>query len=255
MTDQIANTKEQISLSFEQRLLDFIDRYDAFIMGVGETLPTSSITRGILPVEHGGLGTNTIHKDKILFGNNVDEVASVDALDFNDERFFIGNRIVCPSNIECWGDATFRKSKVGINTNEPQHALHVNGTIFTSQNVISLSDARFKTDIRPLNSVQALQDTIQLQGVIYRSKDDDPSGDQLGFIAQDVSRIRPELVHKIPPSHHESGDIYALAYQNMTALHNEAIKELYGYCQKLEKEIEILKQEKGCYRQPEKRLL
>lgn len=254
MTDQIANTKDQISLSFEQRLLDFIDRYNAFIMGVGETLPTSSITRGILPVEHGGLGTNTIHKDKLLFGNNVDEVASVDALDFNDERFFIGNRIVCPSNIECWGDATFRKSKVGINTNEPQHALHVNGIIFTSQNFISLSDARFKTNIRPLSSVQALQDTIRLQGVLYQSKDDDASGDQLGFIAQDVSRIRPELVHKIP-SHEKSGDTtYALAYQNMTALHNESIKELYGYCQKLEKEIQTLKQ-KETRRQLEKRLL
>jgi len=238
MTEQIANTKEQISLSFEQRLLDFIDRYDAFIMGVGETLPTSSITRGILPVQHGGLGTDTIHENKLLFGNNADNVASVDALDFNDERFFIGNRIVCPSNIECWGDATFRRSKVGINTDAPQHALHVNGVIFTSQNFISLSDARFKTNVRPLNSLHALQDTIKLQGVIYRCKDDDAK-DQLGFIAQDVAHVRPELVHAIT---HGDQTSYALAYQNMTALHNEAIKELHAYCQKLEKEMYDIRQ-------------
>jgi hypothetical protein len=85
--------------------------------------------------------------------------------------------------------------KVGIGITSPAYALDVSGEIQASTDVkangvILTSDARLKTNIRPIE--HALDDVERLRGVRFTwKKDGKPS---VGVIAQDVQRVYPELV-------------------------------------------------------------
>ena len=77
----------------------------------------------------------------------------------------------------------------------------------------------------------------QLQGVKFTRTDDKKENRQIGFIAQEVEQIIPELV-----STNLSGEKYkSIAYGNVTALLVEAIKELREEVKELKEEIKILK--------------
>ena len=60
---------------------------------------------------------------------------------------------------------------------------------------------------------------------------------QIGFIAQDVYDVQPELVYI-----DESTDdkMMSLRYDRFSALHNEAIKELLSKINQLENRIKVL---------------
>ena len=93
--------------------------------------------------------------------------------------------------------------RVGIGTANPAYPLDVSGDINASGSVrangIALSsDARYKTNIATLNN--ALDDVLNLRGVAYdfdRAKWPEKhfaDGKQIGFIAQEIEKIFPELV-------------------------------------------------------------
>lgn len=91
------------------------------------------------------------------------------------------------------------------------------------------SDARFKTNVRSVTG--AMSKVMNLHGVTFNYRDAEfpdrnfPGGTQLGFIAQDVEKVIPEVVVT-------NKDGYkAIAYQNLTALLTEAIKEQQGTIQ------------------------
>jgi hypothetical protein len=122
---------------------------------------------------------------------------------------------------------------VGIGTTTPSQRLVVSGTIQStdllggattlstdvSGNIIRTpSDGNLKENIEPLTS--SLDKIIQLNGVSYDFKDKNfGSGRQIGFIAQDVKTIFPEVVSS-------GGDYLSLNYGNLVAVVVEAIKEL-----------------------------
>ena len=112
------------------------------------------------------------------------------------------------------------RDKVGIGTTSPTKKLHVNGAaIANSWN--TTSDERLKKQIKTINN--ALEKTIKLRGVIYKWKDSNKSQkNQIGFIAQEVEKIVPEVVNK--PIN--TDDFYSINYANLTALLVESIKEL-----------------------------
>jgi hypothetical protein len=96
--------------------------------------------------------------------------------------------------------------------------LAVDGNIYATGTVISLSDPRTKTDVRPIES--ALSKVARLRGVTYRSTHHKQQQRRhVGLLASDVLEVLPEAVYQ-----HE--DYHSVAYGNLVALLVEAINEL-----------------------------
>lgn len=120
---------------------------------------------------------------------------------------------------------------VGIGINTPSALLHVNGTAGNNTGTWSnLSDRRLKKDIRPLEN--ALNRVLALRGVTFYWKDPaehgNRTGQQMGFIAQEVEQVVPEWVSEL-----DNGYKW-ITPQGYRALFVEAVKEL-----KKEKDVEI----------------
>ena len=94
------------------------------------------------------------------------------------------------------------------------------------------SDRKYKENIKPIES--ALDKAMQLQGVTFDWKDSESILDikeDIGFIAQDVEKVLPELVR-------DSGKgNLSLRYQGITPILLEAIKELKAEIEDLKKKI------------------
>lgn len=105
----------------------------------------------------------------------------------------------------------------GIGTSAPDsnYKLHVQGKIFASDDITAFSDARYKTDISPIN--QALLRVCGLTGVLYT---DTEGNRKTGLLAQDVQKVIPEAV-----TEGDDGKL-SLAYGNLVGLLVESIKEL-----------------------------
>ena len=96
----------------------------------------------------------------------------------------------------------------------------------------SPSDKKYKENIKPIES--ALDKAMKLQGVTFDWKDNDSILDikeDIGFIAQDVQEVLPELVRE-----NKKGNL-SLRYQGITPILLEAIKELKAEIEELKKQI------------------
>lgn len=82
------------------------------------------------------------------------------------------------------------------------------------------SDRRLKKEIETIKN--PLEKVERLRGVTFRWKDDNSSRREIGFIAQEVEKIVPEVV--TPPTKNDK--FYSMSYGELTALLTEAIKEL-----------------------------
>lgn len=113
---------------------------------------------------------------------------------------------------------------VGIGTTSPSTKLYVNGDI-TANSVAGTSDIRFKTNIRTVEN--ALEKIKSLRGVYFNwnqkafPEKEFGAQDELGFIAQEVEKIVPEIVSK-----DKSKEEYrSVKYDKLVALLVEAIKD------------------------------
>lgn len=111
-------------------------------------------------------------------------------------------------------------------TTDAGYALDVAGTIRATVDVVITSDERVKENITLISN--ALEKTCSLNGVYYNRTDIEDKSRKIGFIAQQVADVVPELASI------DFNDNYAVNYSNMVALLVEAIKEL-------KKEVDILK--------------
>jgi hypothetical protein len=125
---------------------------------------------------------------------------------------------------------------VGIGTSTPTEKLTVfNGSTtgtYTTSGWMHSSDARLKTNILPLEN--SLSKLMKLRGVQYNWKSSPTSNKQLGFIAQDVEKIYPEVVSK------DADGNYSMSYQNLIAPLLEAIREQQIQIDELKKKFETL---------------
>jgi hypothetical protein len=80
------------------------------------------------------------------------------------------------------------------------------------------SDARLKTDIHPLGA--SLEKVLRLRGVRYHWKSEPDGGARIGFIAQEVRDVVPEVVYTNP-----TDGYLGLNYAELTAILVEAVKE------------------------------
>lgn len=128
---------------------------------------------------------------------------------------------------------------VGVGTTNPVEKLDVSGNV-RATNFITSSDERLKTNITPLTN--ALDKILTIQAVRYDFKTE-PSqpagkGQHIGFIAQNVEKQYPELVTT------ESNGYKAVAYDKMTPVLLEAIREQQKEIDQLREEIKVLQSTK-----------
>ena len=107
----------------------------------------------------------------------------------------------------------------------------VSGAFTATGNITAFSDVRLKANIHPLQD--SLYKVQQIQGVSYERKSDGEK--KIGFIAQDLQKILPEVVIE-----NHSG-MLSVDYGNIVALLVEAIKEQQTQIESLRNEIETLK--------------
>ena len=104
--------------------------------------------------------------------------------------------------------------------------LSVNGIAFSS-------DSRYKENIIPLsNSLDNLQ---SMTPISYTRNDETTGKRHLGFLAQEMERVYPDLVHT------DSAGIKSIHYANLTAVLVDSIKELHGEVRALRAEVEELR--------------
>lgn len=135
-----------------------------------------------------------------------------------------------------------KDGRVGMGDRNPTtNMLEVNGNASksTAGDWLANSDARLKKNIAPISG--ALNKIQQLQGVTYLWNDDKtginrPATPQMGFTAQNIQQVFPELVSKDAQGFLQTG------YGTYDALYVEAIKELMKKIDLLEEKIKVLEQ-------------
>lgn len=128
---------------------------------------------------------------------------------------------------------------MGINdsTTSSSYGAYLTGAFYATGNITAYSDKRVKENIVQIDD--ALEKVNKLEGVYYNRIDDESKTKEIGFIAQDVNEVVPELV-----TYAEDVDQYGVKYQNTTALLVEAVKELTQQVNDLKKELEEIKNDK-----------
>jgi hypothetical protein len=108
-----------------------------------------------------------------------------------------------------------------------------NGTLTTAT-----SDERLKSNILPLQN--SLDKTLQLQGVSFTWTESPEMGERIGFIAQEVQKILPQLVFT-----NETDGYKGVNYAELTAVLVEAMKEQQHVIEELRTQINQILHEKS----------
>lgn len=175
---------------------------------------------------------------------------------WGDYSFAAGRRAKADhSGSFVWGDATnadfvstgnnqflIRASGgVGINNNSPGYDLDVTGTIGGSGGLYHSSDIRWKRNISAITG--ALDRVSRLRGVNFEWRRQEypeqnfTEGNQIGFIAQEVSEVLPEVVMQ------RKDGFYSVDYAKLTPILVEAIKEQQRTIESQERELSVLHDE------------
>ena len=140
------------------------------------------------------------------------------------------------------GNIQLLNGNVGIGTSAPTQKLHVVGNICYTGAIAACSDIRYKTDISPIRN--PLEKIMQMQGVTYDWKIKEyPNMNfsnklQIGFIAQDVEKIFPEMVFT------DNAGYKSIDYSRLTPVLVETIKIQQKQINELFKRVETLEKNK-----------
>jgi len=119
----------------------------------------------------------------------------------------------------------------------PAGAFHAKGDI-TAYSTTTTSDARLKENVRDLEG--SLDKTLKLRGVKFDWIDESKSKDNLGFIAQEVEEVIPEVVKDITNIDGEEHKV--VNYQAVVPVLVEAIKEQQSLINRLEERLKVLEE-------------
>jgi hypothetical protein len=151
--------------------------------------------------------------------------------------------------LKCFGPGGVRPlqvnadGKVGINQLAPSEALHVVGNICYTGSIGACSDERYKKDITTISG--SLDRVLKMRGITYRwKKDEYPEQDfddkvHLGFIAQEVEELCPEVVIS------DDNGYKSVDYSRLTPVLLEAIKEQQEQIDDLKEMVDRLVSEKS----------
>jgi hypothetical protein len=187
------------------------------------TNPT--LTSIITPVITGGTSTTQTLTFKPTSGNGITGA---------DHIFQVGN------NGGTEAMRILNNGNVGIGTSSPTVKLQVNGDIIANS-IAGSSDIRYKKNIRSV--INALDKVKSLRGVYFNwDQEAFPTKEfsdrtELGFIAQEVEKIIPEVVTKDKTK----DEFRSIKYDKLVALLVEAIKEQQKQIDSLKVSVKKLK--------------
>jgi len=121
--------------------------------------------------------------------------------------------------------------------------LAVDGNIYTTGTLISLSDPREKRDIRIIED--ALDRIKQMNGYTYEMNANATNGRRhVGLLASEVERAMPEAVYTVPtpPSSllkQETSTVSSVAYGNLVGLLASAVNQLHDRIIDIEKHMRL----------------
>ena len=198
-------------------------------VGIGTSSPNSTLTVGnstgsipgeisINPAYTSNEG-GQINIRKSLNGSTADWVIDQYGTTSSDARLRIFNSIS-----EANGITIMENGNIGMGSLTPSVRLQVAGDIIANS-IAGSSDLRFKTNITPIEN--PLQKVLQLRGVNFDwNKNAFPErsfseSKAIGFIAQEVEKILPEVVQ----TEKNAEGYKSVQYDKVVALLVEAIKE------------------------------
>ena len=218
----------------------FTIRYDNGNVGIGTTSPTSNLqisgyTSGLPATsgssQRGGFRIANSSNIGFDFGTVAAGQAWIQVSDVNNyaSNFAL---LLNPNG-----------GNVGIGTTSPSYTLHVNGSVAGTSAYNNLSDKRYKKDIKPIEN--ALDKVLLLEGITYNwNLDTTVIGDKnldslnhIGFIAQDIEKILPQVVSTA----NDKDKTKSVAYSDIVPVLAEAIKQLSAQIKDLQTEIQTLK--------------
>jgi hypothetical protein len=133
-----------------------------------------------------------------------------------------------------WGDFTNDRVVIDGNSthNTSNRTFFSNGAAGGTGAWNNDSDGRMKKNIATID--RALDKVQNLRGVNFEWKETEhhEEGLQMGFIAQEVEKVIPEVVSN-------GGDSYSMQYSPLTALLVEAVKELSARVEYLERQLDL----------------
>ena len=171
----------------------------------------------------------TTGSNNVMIGNYAGGTTNV------SDKLFIDNSDTDSPLI--WGDFGNNRAVINGNSgdNSNNRTLFVNGSIGATSAFNNDSDRRLKENIQTIPN--ALNKVLEMRGVTYQWKDRREAGDRMGFIAQEVEPILPEVVDN-------ENDHYTMQYAAITAVLVEAIKEQQQEINELKVQLETLTNKK-----------
>ena len=197
------------------------------LVGIGNTAPISTLTvgnaTGTIPGEitlyptTGSFEGGQINIKKSLVGSTADWIIDQYGTSAAEARLRIFN------TTEANGIIIKENGFIGMGTSNPTVRLQVAGDIIANS-IAGSSDSRFKTNILPIEN--PLQKVLKLQGVTFDWKTKEfpnrmfSENRALGFIAQEVEQVIPEVVQ----TENSTEGFKSVQYDKVVALLVEAIK-------------------------------
>ena len=105
-------------------------------------------------------------------------------------------------------------------------AVYDNGNATYSGSIFQSSDQRLKSDIIPLDASSSLASILALNPITYNRIDQPGLGVNLGFLAQEVQKVFPQLVSTTSPTALTPGGTLTLNYVGLIAPIVKAIQEV-----------------------------
>ncbi len=226
-------------------------------VGIGTTAPatkteiraddvTTNAVTNVLKLVHGttgtaadGIGTGIMFAAEGLsdpYPTGYIESRLVSVASGNSE---MGFKVLSGGNTYEWLTIK-RTGNVGIGTTAPGYKLQV-GTSGDGTSAIAnawnvFSDIRLKTNITPLTDILPKLNNINVVG--FNWKDGADKKRQIGFIAQEVEKVFPELVFE------DDKGYKSVDYSKFSAILLGAVKEQQKQIEELKSEIKTLKENK-----------
>ena len=235
------------SLVFNTNNTERIRINDSGKVGIGNTAPISTLTvgndTGAIPGEitlyptTGSYEGGQINIKKSLVGSTADWIIDQYGTSAAEARLRIFN------TTEANGMIIKENGFIGIGNGSPTVRLQVSGDIIANS-IAGSSDARFKTNIIPIEN--ALQKVIHLRGVNFNwnqkafPEKNFSDKTEVGFIAQEVEKVLPEVVFKDSTTE----EYRSVKYDKVVALLVEAIKEQQKQINSLKTEVKKLRKNK-----------
>jgi len=139
--------------------------------------------------------------------------------------------------------ATDNVINVSVNAVDQEFQFAAGGTFHADADIVAYSstvasDEKLKINIE--NTQYGLSDVLKLRGVDFNWKEKLDGRRDVGFIAQEVQKVIPELVREVDGLKGEDSHL-AIDYGKVVPILVEAVKEQQGQIDSLKKEVKILK--------------